>query len=132
MAFPEAWLSKQIEAATGCRAYPAYVPGRERLPFVAFTRDSTERERWLEDAAAVPVASFSINVYAAGYFEAKTLADKLRIGVDNFAGVGEGCNITATRIIAEADGPPEFDQGEDAPVAYVVGMTVEIRFREET
>ena len=131
MAFPESWLAVTLAKSAGCPAYPAYVPDVP-LPFVAFRREGTERERYLEGSAAVPLATFEVNVYAAGYLEAKTIADRLRLGVDNFAGLGEGCIITDTRVTAEADGDPEFNQGEDSPAAYVVNMTVEIRFREDS
>jgi len=131
MAFPEAWLSTAIEAAAGCRAYPAYVPREAPLPFVAFSRQSTQRERYMVDNAACPVATFSVVAFAAKYLQAKELADRIRRGVDNFSGVGEGVIITMCHLTEEIDGEPSFEAGSDTPAAYSVEMTFEIRYTEE-
>jgi hypothetical protein len=131
MAFPEAWLTVAIEAAAGCRAFPAFVPREAPLPFVAFSRSSTIRERYLEDNAACPLASFGVVVFAAKYAHAKELANRVRIGVDNFSGVGEGVNITSCHLTDEVDGEPSFESGSDTPSAYSVEMTFDIRYTEE-
>jgi hypothetical protein len=131
MAFPESWLSGAIEAASGCRAYPAYVPRAAALPFVAFSRTQTFRERTLEDNAGCPLATFTVEVYASHYMDAKKLADRVRAGVDNFTGSASGVTITSTELTDEADAEPSFESGSDTPVAYTVQMTFQIRFYEE-
>jgi hypothetical protein len=131
MAFPESWLFGAIEMASGCRAYPAYVPRSASLPFVAFSRTQTLRERWFEDNAACPLATFTVEVYAARYMDAKMLADKVRLGLDNFTGTASGVTITSTHLTDEADAEPSFESGSDTPTAYSVQMTFDIRFNEE-
>lgn len=131
MAFPEAWLTVAIEAAAGCKAYPSYVPREAPLPFVAFSRQSTIRERYMEDNAACPLATFSVVAFAGKYLHAKEIANRVRMGVDNFSGVGEGVNITSCHLTDEVDGEPSFESGSDTPAAYSVEMTFEIRYTEE-
>ena len=130
MAFPEAWLHKTIESAGGCKAYPAYVPRNAEIPFVLFTRQSTERERHLIDQAAVPVAILAVSVYGQTYLGTKQLADRIRLAVDNFSGVADAVTIEHAYLTDEADGSPEFFEGEDVPT-YSVEMAFEIRFRED-
>lgn len=130
MAFPEAWLHKTIETAAGCKAYPAYVPRTADIPFVLFNRTSTQRERYLGDQAALPVATFSVVAYATTYLGAKQLANRIRLAVDNFSGVSDGVTIERAYLTEEADGGPEFFEGEDVPT-YSVESTYEIRFHED-
>lgn len=131
MAFPEAWLTVAIEAAAGCRAYPAFVPREAPLPFVAFSRVTTLRERYMEENAGCPLATFGVVVFAAKYLHAKELADRIRRGCDNFSGVAENVTITMCHLTDEVDGEPSFEAGSDTPAAYSVEMTFEIRFTEE-
>jgi hypothetical protein len=128
--FPEAWVSQQIEKVAGCRAYPVFVPKTAAVPFVQFSRRSTTRENSLVDSGGFPAAEFTVNVYADGYLEVKTLAYKIRRGLEYFAGDSAGVTIGSVSLMDEADGEPEFFSGEDTPT-YLVSLVFLVRFTEE-
>ena len=96
----------------------------------AVLKEFVRRERHLIDQAAVPVGTFSVAVYGTTYLGTKQLADRIRLAVDNFSGVADGVTIERAYLTEEADGSPEFFEGEDVPT-YSVEMTFEIRFRED-
>lgn len=127
----EAWFHRAIESAAGCKAYPAYVPKDAVVPFVYFIRSSTEREHDLIGPCGLPVATFSVAVFAGTYLQAKKIADMIRRAVDNFSGAAGDFTVHQTRLTGEADGSPEFFSGEDVPT-YNVEMAFDVRFEEAT
>ena len=132
MNVPEAWLWKAIEAAAGCTAYPAYVIRDAKPPYVAFARTGTMRERHTRGNAGAPVATFAVTAVASNYLAAKDLANRIRLGVDGFAGVTDaGLEITSTALTDEADADPEMYAGDDRPT-YAVNLAFDVRFTEET
>ena len=82
------------------------------------------------EQAGVPLATFAVVVFADKYIDAKELANKARMGVDNFTGDGGGVTILHAYLTAEADGDVQYFQGEDIPT-YSVAQTYDVRFREE-
>lgn len=131
MPHPEQWLHATIEKAAECRAYPVFVPRDVELPFVYFSRRSTDREHHTVGPAGVPVAQFEITCYAPQYLQAKDLATAVRLAVDNFSGDAAGVTILQTRVTDESDGEPEFFTGEDVPT-YSATLSLELRYSEES
>ena len=107
-----------------------FVPKTATVPFVQFSRRSTTREQTFVNSGGVPAAEFVVNVYADGYLEVKTLADKVRRGLEYFAGDAAGVTIGAVSLVDESDGDPEFFSGEDVPT-YLVSLVFLVRFTEE-
>lgn len=124
---PEAWLHKILESAAECKAYPAYVPRTAEVPFVYFSRTATEREHAMDGDVCLPVATIQVVIFADTYLQTKSLATRIRAGVDNFSGDAGEITIHQARVVDERDSDPEFFVGEDVPT-YSVEMTLDIRF----
>jgi hypothetical protein len=69
-------------------------------------------------------------IYAESYLAVQELARRVQRGVDNFAGVFAGVNITHCHIEDERDGAPIEFVGEGKPT-YAKEQTYVIRFNEE-
>jgi hypothetical protein len=132
MPFPEQWTKSAIESAAGCQAYPLIAPEAAALPYVVYGRLSTDRSLAMAGNLAgllVPSAQFQIEVYAATYFSAKTLADQVRQTMHNFTGTASGVTIRSSMLVEERDGEPVFFDGQDKPT-FSVEQTYQIRWEE--
>lgn len=132
MPYPEQWLKAAIEAAGSCSAYPMEAPEGAALPYVIYGRTSTQRENVMKAPPPEllnPAAQFSVLLYAASYSAVKTLADQVRIGLNNFNGVAHGVTIRHCHILEELDGPTDYLDGQDKPT-YTVEHTYQIRWEE--
>jgi len=125
MASPEAWIRATIETAAGCSAYPQIVPESAAVPFVAYARAATTRER----PGVQPQGTFSVEIYADTYSQVKTIADSVRAALFNFNGTASGATITSVLLADERDGEPVFFNGQDKPT-YVVEHSYLIRWSE--
>lgn len=132
MAFPEQWLKAAIEAAGGCSAYPMRAPESAPLPYVIYGRLATARESIMVGNTAVnvrPSGDFAVEIYAATYSGAKTLADAVRLGLHNFTGTAHGVTIRLCLLAEERDGDPVDFDGQDKPT-YVVEHLYQVRWEE--
>lgn len=132
MAFPEQWLKAAIEAASSVQAWPMEAPEGASLPYVVYGRTSTTREQIMAGPVAVavrPSAQFQVLVFAPSYSAVKTLADQVRLALHNFNGTAHGVTIRECLIQEEADGPPDYLEGQDKPT-YQVDQTYQIRWEE--
>jgi hypothetical protein len=132
MPFAEQWTKNAIEAAAGCQAYPLIAPEAASLPYVVYGRTSTDRSLDLAGnptALRAPSAQFQVEIYAATYFSAKTLADLVRQAVHNFTGTAYGVTIRSSLLVEERDGEPVFFDGQDKPT-FSVEQTYQIRWEE--
>jgi hypothetical protein len=130
--FPEQWTKKAIETATGCQAYPLIAPEAAALPYVVYGRISTDRGTNMAVNANIvfdPSAQFQVEIYAATYFSAKTLADQVRQAAHNFTGTAYGVTIRSSLLVDERDGEPVFFDGQDKPT-FSVEQTYQIRWEE--
>jgi len=130
MARPEQWLRAALETATGCRVFPVMAPENSLPPFVVYQRNGTVRERITTANACVPVATFAVWVHCETYLEGKDLADRIRLGLDNFKGDAGSVIIEHAFLTDESDGDPVDFAGEGKPT-YTVQILFEIRYREE-
>lgn len=130
MASPEAWIRAAIEAGAGCSAYPQIVPESAAVPFIVYARASTDREQFGASGFTFPVAgTFAVEIYAETYTQVKSLADAVRIALDNFNGTENGATITSVSLTDERDGEPVFFNGQDTPT-YIVEHSYLIRWTE--
>lgn len=132
MAFPEQWAKAAIEAAAGCSAFPLIAPESAALPYVVYGRIGTSRESIMAGATPVtvnPAGTFQVEIYAATYFGAKTLADAVRLALHNFNGTASGVTIRQCLLLEERDGDPVFFDGQDKPT-FMVEHTYQIRWQE--
>lgn len=132
MAFPEQWLKAAIEAAAGCLAYPLRAPEAAPLPYVVYGRIGTARESIMAGPTPVnvnPAGDFAVEIYAATYSGAKTLADSVRTACHNFTGTAHGVTIRLALLTEERDGDPIDFDGQDKPT-YVVEHLYQVRWQE--
>jgi hypothetical protein len=105
-------------------------PENSLPPFVVYQRNGTVRERITTANACVPVATFAVWVHCETYLEGKDLADRIRLGLDNFKGDAGSVIIEHAFLTDESDGDPVDFAGEGKPT-YTVQILFEIRYREE-
>lgn len=129
MAYPQVWLCQAIEAAAGCRAYPASVPEVEAVPYITYEHQRTTYDRDMDGAVNTPTATYQVVVYADTYAEVQRLARLVQAGVDNFTGTVNGVTIQHCHIDDERDGTPVDFAGEGKPT-YAKEQTYVIRFFE--
>jgi hypothetical protein len=130
MPFPEQWAKGAIEAAGGCQAWPLIATESAALPYVVYGRLSTDRVNNMAGVVITdPSAQFQLEIYAATYFAAKTLADQIRQAMHNFTGTASGVTIRSSLLIDERDADPVFFDGQDKPT-YSVEQTYQIRWEE--
>ena len=131
MPFPEQWAKNAIEAAGGCQAWPLIATESAALPYVVYGRLSTDRGTNMAGVPVVfnPSAQFQVEIYAATYYAAKTLADQVRQGLHNFTGTAAGVTIRSSLLVDERDSDPVFFDGQDKPT-YSVEQTYQIRWEE--
>jgi hypothetical protein len=129
MAYPEIWLRGAIEKAAGISTFPVQAAESAVPPYAVYMRTNTNRERTTMNNAGIPVAAFTVTVYADMYGEGKELAESIRRAVDNFKGTASGVTIERCFLVDEADGDVVDLAGEGKPTFSVV-MSFELRFRE--
>jgi len=130
MASPEAWMRSAIEMATSCSAYPQVVPESAAVPFVVYARVGTTRESLgVPGVTFPPTGNFTVEIYADTYSQVKTLADQVRVALNNFNGTANGATITSVLLNDERDGDPIFFNGQDKPT-YMVEHSYQIRWSE--
>lgn len=131
--FPEAWLADTLEAAAGCPAYP--VMGREGTlpPYVVFNREGTQDDMALDDELGEKVVStgtFSVDIYADGYLQAKGIAAAVKMAVRNFSGHSGSLTIIRSVVDDDRDGPPVLLDGRDTPT-YTIEQSYRISWLED-
>ena len=132
MPFPETWIKAAVEQASGCLAYPMMAPEAAALPYVVYGRQSTTRETTMPLSAGSnipPIGTFILEIYAAKYTDAKTIADDVRQALHNFNGSASGVTIRHAALANERDGDPVFFDGQDTPT-FTIEHTYEIRWEE--
>jgi hypothetical protein len=132
MPFPEQWLKAAIESAAGCSAFPMRAPEGQALPYVIYGRMATARESIFTGTASLnvnPAGDFAVEIYAATYTAAKTLADAVRVGLHNFTGTASGVTIRLCLLTEERDGDPIDFDGQNQPT-YTVEHSYQIRWQE--
>lgn len=126
---PELWLWEAIESAAGVDSYPMTVPEGTQPPFVVFGRASTARTRGLDGGFDQTVGSFSVQVFADSYREAKVIARDISQAVSDFSGSDNGVTIVDAFLEDEADGEPIYLEGRDRPT-YSIDQTFSIMWEE--
>lgn len=131
MAYPEKWLYSTIaDAVPGVPVHPVMAPQDTSFPAVVYRRVGTRREKDLRlGSIGRPVASFQVSVVSYTYSEAKSLADSIRLSVDNFTGQSGDVMIHLSVIASESDGMERPLEGQSKPI-YRVDQTYEVRFTE--
>jgi hypothetical protein len=132
MSFPEQWIKNATEAVAECQAFPMVAPESAALPYVVYGRNSTDRGLSLvaiPGAPIPPAAQFQVEIYAATYLSAKTLANTIRSALHNFTGTASGVTICSSLLTDERDGDPVFFDGQDKPT-FSVEQTYQIRWEE--
>lgn len=129
MASPEGWLRSAIEDACSCNAYPLVVSEGQPPPFVVYMRSATARVQQLDGVFDAPSGTFELTIYADGYLAAKTLAEQVRLAVNNFSGSGGSSTILSVHLEDERDADPVFLEGRDVPT-FVIEQIYTIRWEE--
>jgi hypothetical protein len=98
---------------------------------VVYRRVSTTRERGLGGNFGVPVAVFSLSIVSESYSEVKSIADQIRVALDNFTGEAAGAKIVLSSLTTESDSMERPRDGQAKPL-YRVDQSYEVRFQETT
>lgn len=126
----QGWLREQLEAAAGCDAWPLIGPVAAP-PYVMFAQSAQVDEDTLDDdEETLTTATFTIEVYGAGYADAHHMARDIRRGLRNFAGSSGDLTIARVLVTDSKDLDPVFEDGQNKPIAYAVEITVAVSWME--
>ena len=131
MSSPEAWLRATIETAAGATAWPVAVSDSATLPFVVYSRESTERPLQTSGLTGFADGEFWLEVCGASWTSARAAADAIVAAVQNFSGTGQGAIIDHVHVSADRDGTAVYlTDGQDMPSYFVIELQIFIRWRE--
>jgi len=129
VAIPEVFLKAAVEEAAGCSAYPVDAGEGSTPPYVVYSRSATSRDVYTTGGVGWAVGTFSLEIYADSYTQAKELADACSEALHNFSGQAEAVTIDVCYLTDEKDGTPVFLDGRESPT-YLVEHTYSIRWQE--
>ena len=131
MSSPEAWLKSTIETASGATAWPVAVSESAALPFVVYSRESTERPLQTSGLTGFAEGQFTLEVCGATRTSARAAADSIVGAVQNFTGTGGGAIIDHVHVASDRDGTAVYlTDGQDLPSYFVIELQLFIRWRE--
>jgi len=131
MSSPEAWLKATVETATGATAWPVAVSDTAALPFVVYSRESTERPLQTSGLTGYAEGEFALEVCGASWTSARAVADAIVGVVQNFSGTANGAIIDHVHVSADRDGTAVYlTDGQDMPTYFVIELQIFIRWRE--
>lgn len=90
-------------AAITTRCYPVMIPQSPTYPLILYTRISGMRDHVLGGATGHAHPRFQVEAWAETYSGAKTLADAIRIALDDYSGTASGTVIHSCLIDSERD-----------------------------
>lgn len=112
------------------RVYPVAAPQDAALPFIVYSRQSTEFVNNAEGYPGTGIAHVSVVSWGSTYQEAKSLADVVRAALNGWRDQGLNPKIDLSSIIDEADTILSPEEGSELPVAYGVVHTIALNFEE--
>lgn len=125
-----------VLALTSTRVYPLLAPQKTTRPYVVYRRIDTEhansksRGRTTDTARAL----IEIQIVASTYSGARTLADKVRLSLQNFTGnvtVTGGGTVTVGGVIIEGESDePEMPSDLTDEVRHKISQDYAIWFNE--
>jgi hypothetical protein len=131
MSSPEAWLKATIEGTAGATAWPVAVSDTAALPFVVYSRESTERPLQTSGLTGYADGEFALEVCGASWTSARAVADAIVAAVQNFSGTANGAIIDHVHVSADRDGTAVYlTDGQDMPSYFVIELQIFIRWRE--
>lgn len=131
MSSPEAWLKARVETATGATAWPVAVSESAALPFIVYSRESTDRPLQTNGLTGFAEGQFTLEVCGATWTSARTAADAIVDSVHNFTGTGSGAIIDHVHVSSDRDGTAVYlTDGQDLPSYFVVELQLFIRWSE--
>jgi len=80
--------SGSIYATINTRLFPNFAPQDAALPYVVYTRDNTEHYHHLEGVSGLMKPSIQLNIYTDKYKVVKTLAEQIRVIMENWGNMG--------------------------------------------
>jgi hypothetical protein len=136
---PESWLYEAIEAAagSGVEAYPVSYTGGAEPPYVVFRRASTTPQLVLEDLlgstpagdAFARQATYTVEIYADGYLEAREIAQAISDALHRFTGPADELTIEHCLLVDDTDSAAVYLEGREVPT-YIVEQTYQIAWSE--
>lgn len=99
--------SAGISTIAGERVYPVMLPQNCLLPAVTYQKVSGERLHSLQGDTGYATPVFQISARAGSYAQCKTLAEQIRLSLQNFSGLmggTGGTDIGAVLLMGEVEG----------------------------
>ena len=118
-----------VTSIAGHRVYPHMAPATSALPFIVWRRSGVSREQTLGAPMGVPTVSLTIEIFASTYFEARRLADAVRIVLDGYGGTFDNTQVSQCLLDGESDDVVFLD-GSEVPAAYSVSQDYYILWQE--
>ena len=96
-----------VKAIVVARVYPLMLPQKCLLPAVTYQKISGERLHSLQGDTGYTTPVFQITSRAESYAQCKTLAEQIRLSLQNFTGImggTDGIDIGAVLLLGEIEG----------------------------
>lgn len=92
--------SKTITNQVGKKIYPVLIPQNTGFPAIVINTDSTQPEQHKQSQSSLMVVTLQVEIYVDNYMQSETIADAIRIVLDNYTGTANGENFQ--RIVFES------------------------------
>lgn len=122
-------LSPDVAMLVGTKIHPVMASSSTALPFITYRRGGIQRQQTLQNPAGVPRVSYEVQVYAATYEAARTVADAVRQTLDGYAGTIDNTVIHQCSLENEVDDFVAL-AGADMPPAYQITLTYDVWWQE--
>lgn len=117
-----------VRTLISSRVYPVVAPSDASLPYLVYSRNSTEFINSSDGYTGSAIANITISSWASTYIGAKALADAVRAALDGWRDHGLSPKIDLASIVNESDAILSPEEGSEFPVAYGVMHTIELSF----
>jgi len=95
--------STGVTSIVASRVYSGFVPQEVTMPFIMFRRDRTERNRSLDGPSGLVAAEIEVNCISQSAAQLQSLADAVRLALDNYSGTNKGITVHRSFLDDESD-----------------------------
>lgn len=118
-----------VAALVGTRVYPAITRQTQERPNVVYQRLTTNRISTQDGPTGSADCLLQLSCWADTYKAARTLAEKVRLALDGYAGTSASVVIDGIFVQDEQDMPTPPDSGDEVGV-YGVRLDFRVHFQE--
>lgn len=108
-----------VIALVSTRIYPMQAPQGAALPYIAYSRDSTDHVEVLGGSHGLARAMVSIESFATTYLAVRNIAEKVRLAIQGLQGTHASVSVEGVNALGNRDVQITPQSAEDPPVFSV-------------